>query len=157
MVTTEARTVKTAPVRRKPTEYLFRADADQLSDIMIYRLTIKGFALKDVQDMLSILGLYSKQTIMSRIVGKSVRTIRRQGSSNQPAQLNSQQSALAFQYAKVLEHAIMVFGTQKLADEWLGRPCKYLEGDLPLDVIDNPVGFQIVEDYLDRIALGLYQ
>src|SRR3546814_6105491 len=67
------------------------------------------------------------------------RTIQRQG-SRQPAHLNSQQSAVAFQYAKVLEHAMNVFGTQKLAEEWLGRPCKHLDGDVPLDVIDNPFG-----------------
>lgn len=154
MVSTEVSTAKAA---RRPTEYLLRAESGQLSNVMIYRLTIKGFAFKDVQDMLSISFLYSNQKVMSRIVGKSVRTIQRQGSSKQPAQLNSQQSAVAFQYAKVLEHAIAVFGTQKLAEEWLGRPCKYLDGDVPLDVIDNPVGFQAVEDYLERISYGVYQ
>jgi putative toxin-antitoxin system antitoxin component (TIGR02293 family) len=158
MVSTETSTVKTAPAAaRRPTEYLLRADSGQLNNIMIYRLTIKGFAFKDVQDMLSISFLYSNQKVMSRIVGKSIRTIQRQGSTKQPAHLNSQQSAVAFQYAKVLEHAITVFGTQKLAEEWLGRPSKYLDGDVPLDVIDNPVGFQAVEDYLERIEYGVYQ
>lgn len=33
-------------------------------------------------------------------------------------------------YAKVLEHAIDVFGTQRLAEEWLGRPCKYQDASL---------------------------
>jgi len=93
---------------------------------------------------------------MSRIMGKSSRTTQRQG-TKQPAHLNSQQSAAACQYAKVLEHAINVFGTQKLAEEWLGRPCKFLDGDVPLDMIDNPVGFQTVEDYLERIEYGVYQ
>ncbi|MBB3105447.1 antitoxin Xre/MbcA/ParS toxin-binding domain-containing protein [Azomonas macrocytogenes] len=157
MISAEARTNKAAPAARRPTEYLLRIDSGQLSPMMIYRLTAKGFDLKDVQDMLSISDLYSTKKIMSRIVGKSIRTIQRQGSSKQPAQLNSQQSAVAFQYAKVLEHAINVFGTQKLAEEWLGRPCKYLDGDVPLDVIDNPVGFQAVEDYLERIEYGVYQ
>ena len=157
MVSTESRPVKAAPPARRPTEYLFRVDTDQLSNVMILSLTNKGFSLKDVQDMLSITLLYSNQKVLSRIVGKSIRTIQRQGSSKQPAQLNSLQSAVAFQYAKVLEHAIAVFGTQKLAEEWLGRPSKYLEGQVPLDVIDNPVGFQAVEDYLSRIEYGIYQ
>lgn len=61
------------------------------------------------------------------------------------------------QYAKVLDRAINVFGTQKLAEEWLGRPCKYLDGDVPQDVIDNPVRFQAVEGYLERIEHGVYQ
>jgi putative toxin-antitoxin system antitoxin component (TIGR02293 family) len=157
MVAIETRTVKATPPARRPTEYLLRADTGQLSSVMIYRLTLQGFALKDVQDMLSMSLLYSTQKVISRIVGRSVRTIQRQGSSKQPAQLNAQQSAVAFQYAKVLEHATSVFGTQKLAEEWLGRPCKYLDGDVPLDVIDNPIGFQTVEDYLERVALGVYQ
>lgn len=157
MITTEARTSKAAPVERRPTEYLLHIDAGQLSPMMVYRLTVKGFPLKAVQEMLSISVLYSNQKIMSRIVGKSVRTLQRQGSTKQPAQLNSQQSAVALQYAKVLEHAINVFGTQNLAEEWLGRPCKYLDGDVPLEVIDNPIGFQAVEDYLERIEYGVYQ
>lgn len=155
MLTAEARTNK-APAARRPTEYLLRIDIGQLSPVMLYQLTNKGFALKDVQDMLSLSELFATNKIMSRIVGKSIRTLQRQG-AKQPAQLNSQQSAVAFQYAKVLEHAISVFGSQKLAEEWLGRPCKYLDGTVPLDVIDNPVGFQAVEDYLERIRYGVYQ
>nr|WP_192963540.1 antitoxin Xre/MbcA/ParS toxin-binding domain-containing protein [Pseudomonas fluorescens]CEK42209.1 hypothetical protein PQBR57_0256 [Pseudomonas fluorescens SBW25] len=157
MVSTEARSIEAANAPRRPTEYLLRSDTGQLSNVMIYRLTMEGFALKDVQAMLSISFLYSNQKVMSRIVGKSIRTIQRQGSSKQPAQLNPQQSAVAFQYAKALEHATTVFGSQKLAEEWLGRPCKYLEGEVPLEVIDNPVGFQAVEDYLERMTLGVYQ
>ena len=142
-----ARTRRAAAAPRKPTEYLLQKSADQLSPVIVYRLTVKGFDLKDVKDMLAISDLYST---------KKIRTIQRQG-SRQPAHLNSQQSAVAFQYAKVLEHAMNVFGTQKLAEEWLGRPCKHLDGDVPLDVIDNPFGFQAVEDYLERIEYGVYQ
>ncbi|MFC2973267.1 antitoxin Xre/MbcA/ParS toxin-binding domain-containing protein [Azotobacter bryophylli] len=94
--------------------------------------------------------LYSTKKIMSRIMGKSIRNIQRQ-SIKQPAHLNPQQSAMT------LQHAINVFGTQTLAEEWLGRPCKYLDGDVPLDVIDNPAGFQAIEDYLERIEYGVYQ
>lgn len=157
MISTDTFAVKAKLLARKPTEYLLQLDAGQLSQVMVYKLTVKGFELKDVQDMLSISDLYSTNKVMSRIVGKSIRTLQRQGSSKQPAHLNAQQSAVAFQYAKVLEYAIHVFGTQKLAEEWLGRPCKYLEGDVPLDVIDNPIGFQAVEDYLERIEHGVYQ
>lgn len=159
MASTDARTTTAnlaVPAARSPTAYLFGGESGNLSTIRIYLLTKDGFQLKDVQNMLSSSALYSTQKVWSRIVGKSVRTIQRQG-SKQPAQLNSQQSAVAFQYAKVLEHAIAVFGTQKAAEDWLGSPCKYLEGGVPLDLIDNPVGFQAVEDYLERVELGVYQ
>jgi putative toxin-antitoxin system antitoxin component (TIGR02293 family) len=106
--------------------------------------------------MLAVSALLSTKQIMSRIVGKSPRTMQRQ-SSKQPARLNPQQSAVAFQYAKVFEHAMSVYGTQTLAEEWLGRPCKYLDGNVPLDVIDNTLGFQAVEAYLERVQYGVYQ
>lgn len=61
------------------------------------------------------------------------------------------------QYNKVLERAIAVFGNQKLAEEWLGRPCKYFNGELPLAIITDPVGLQAVEAYLQRIERGVYQ
>lgn len=93
---------------------------------------------------------------MNRIVGKPSRTAGCQGSSKQPAHPDSQQSTVAFQYAKVMEHAIKVFGTQKLAEEWLGSPCKYLGGNVPLNIVENPVGFWAVEDYLKRIEYGVY-
>lgn len=156
MASPKTRTGKATPAAGRPTEYLLRIDSGQLSPVTIYKLTAKGFELKDVQAMLSISNLYSKKNILSRIVGKSLRKVHGQGSNKQPVRLNSQQSAVAFQYACVLEHAINVFGAQKLAEEWLGRPCKYLEGDVPLDVIDNGVGFQAVQDYLKRIEYGLY-
>ncbi|WP_312602685.1 antitoxin Xre/MbcA/ParS toxin-binding domain-containing protein [Pseudomonas luteola] len=157
MIPVDAQTVKTHSSARKPTEYLIRADIDQLSQLNVFLLTKEGFALKDVQAMLSVSELYSSTKIMSRIVGKSVRTIQRQGNNKDNARLNSQQSAVAFQYAKVLEHAMSVFGNQKLAEEWLNRPCKHLADSVPLDLIDNSLGFQAVEDYLERIELGVYQ
>ncbi len=156
MISADTRARKAFSPARRPTEYLLRENADLLSPVMVYRLTAEGFDLKDVQAMLALSELYSSRKIMSRIVGKSIRTLQRQG-SKQDAHLNAQQSAVAFQFAKALEHAIKVFGSLRLAEEWLGRPCQHLGGDVPLDIIDNPVGFQAVEDYLERIEYGVYQ
>lgn len=159
MASADARTTKSPAVSpaRRPTAYLIGGEAGDMSAIRIYMMTKDGFDLKDVQDMLSSSVLYSNQKVLSKIVGKSVRTIQRQGSSKQPTQLTSQQSAVAFQYAKVLEHATTVFGSQKSAEDWLAKPCKFLEGGVPLDLIENAVGFQAVEDYLERMELGVYQ
>ncbi|MGF0238074.1 MbcA/ParS/Xre antitoxin family protein [Rhodococcus sp. IEGM1300] len=41
--------------------------------------------------------------------------------------------------------------------KWLDRPCKHLAGNVPLNLIDNSLGFQAVEDYLERIELAAYQ
>lgn len=35
--------------------------------------------------------------------------------------------------------------------------CRHIAGNAPLDLIDNVLGFQLVEAYLERIELGVYQ
>ena len=94
---------------------------------------------------------------MQRITGKSIRTVQRLTKEARQVRLNQQQSTVAFQYAQTLEHATNVFGNLMLAEEWLRKPCKYLDGYVPLELIDNSLGFQAVEDYLTRIEYGVYQ
>lgn len=112
--------------------------------------------MKDVQAMPSISELYSSADVTDRVLGKSLQAFRRQGHI-ESARLDAQQSAIAFQYAETLEHAASVFGTQKDAEEWLSRPCKYLAGDIPVELIWNSLGFRVVEDYLERVEYGVYQ
>jgi len=141
----------------KPTWFLIHVDAGQLSDYDIYKRTTEGFHRHDVDALISAYQPLAHKKITSRIIGKSIRTLQRQNSAGRSERLDALQSAVAFQYAKVLEDAINVFGDQQLAEQWLSRPCKYLDGDIPLDVIHNPMGFQAVEDYLERIKYGVYQ
>lgn len=44
-----------------------------------------------------------------------------------------------------------VLGDQKLAEEWLGRSCKYLEGYVPLDIIDNAMRLSALLEYVKCI------
>ncbi|MGF0238073.1 hypothetical protein ACQR3P_04170 [Rhodococcus sp. IEGM1300] len=52
---------------------------EQLSQLSIFLLAREGFALKDVQAMLSVSELYSSSRVIKRIVGKPIRTSQRQG------------------------------------------------------------------------------
>ncbi|MGV8863220.1 MAG: antitoxin Xre/MbcA/ParS toxin-binding domain-containing protein [Pseudomonas sp.] len=142
---------------RRPTEYLLGHDGGQLSAATIYKLSVSGFVLMDVQMMISLSDLYSTRSILQRILSSSIRESQYNEGSELSVRLDSQQSAVAFQFAKILEHAISVFGSLTSAEEWIGRSCKYLDGFVPLDVIDNPIGFQMVENYLERLELGVYQ
>ncbi|VVM71623.1 antitoxin Xre/MbcA/ParS toxin-binding domain-containing protein [Pseudomonas fluorescens] len=147
---------QTTNVTRKPTEVLLHGRKGD-TRLLIIRYTQEGFDLSDVRDMLSTSTLYMEHGLVQRITGKSVRTVQRLMKEPKPVRLNQQQSTIAFQYAQTLEHAINVFGNQPLAEEWLGKPCKYLDGNVPLELIDNSLGFQAVEDYLTRIEHGVYQ
>lgn len=156
MVSVNTYTGKTTNAERTPTEYLIR-DAQDLSPIMLCRCIAEGFTLNDVRTMLGVSGLLSTKQIMSRIMGRPSRTIQRQSRSEHPARLTPHQSAVAFQYAKILGQATLVFGTQQLAEKWLGSPCKFFDGNVPLEMTDNSIGFQVVEDYLWCIQYGVYQ
>ncbi|WP_420130899.1 antitoxin Xre/MbcA/ParS toxin-binding domain-containing protein [Pseudomonas putida] len=141
----------------KPTAYLIGDQPVPPSSLRVYLLVRAGFALTDVKAMISSSALYSDAGILKRVVGWSARTIQRRSGESSEARLNAQQSAIAFHYAQVLEHAIAVFGSQLQAEAWLGWPCRHLEGYVPLDMVENAVGFQIVEAYLQRVEMGVYQ
>lgn len=146
----------TPGVIRKPTEVLLHGRKGD-TRMAIVRYTQEGFDLNEVREMLSISELYMEYDLVQRITGKSLRTVQRLAKETQPVRLNPQQSTVAFQYAQALEHAIDVFGDLQLAEDWLKKPCKYLEGNVPLELIDHSLGFQVVEDYLTRIEHGVYQ
>lgn len=141
----------------KFTAYLTQSQNEPLSPLDLFMLVREGFVFNDVEAMVSASELYSAAKILRLITGKSARSIQRQRNEGSTARLNAQQSALAFQYAQALEHAASVFGSQRRAEEWLGRPCKHLKGSVPLELIENSLGFQVVEEYLQRIELGVYQ
>jgi len=141
---------------RKPTEYLTQARIDELSQFSIFLLAKEGFTLQDVRAMVSTSKLYASSKVIERIVGKP--RPKKIGKNDDGAfRLNAFQSAVAFQFARVLEHATTVFGSLQLAEEWLQKPCRHLADLIPLTLVDNPVGFRVIEDYLGRVEFGIYQ
>jgi putative toxin-antitoxin system antitoxin component (TIGR02293 family) len=157
MVTSQSREDITYTQLRKPTDYLTHDRIEHPDQLGLFLLAKEGFAIDDVRSMVSASVLYSSLGIINRIVRTRSPKVHRQGDASTPARLNAQQSAVAYQFARALEHAITVFGTMKLAEEWLARPCRYLAGNAPVDMIDIHFGFRAVEDYLERVELGVYQ
>jgi putative toxin-antitoxin system antitoxin component (TIGR02293 family) len=82
---------------------------------------------------------------------------RRELKESKTVRLNHPQNAVSFQFEEVFKHAIIVFGDQQLAEDWLKKPCRYLGNKIPLELINTPLGFQVIEDYLTRIEHGVYQ
>lgn len=142
---------------RTPTQCLTKGLIGELSQSGIVSLVLCGFELNDVLVMISLSNLYSTPQVTEKILGSTRRSIRRRCNRNNLARLSSHQSAVALQYAKILEYASKVFGKQTTAEDWLSRPCLSLEGLTPIDLIDNPFGFQVVKDYIDRVEFGIYQ
>ncbi|MCW8277840.1 DUF2384 domain-containing protein [Pseudomonas sp. PCH199] len=140
-----------------PTLHLTHAENDSLSHLGVLHLVQAGFLLNDVQAMVGSSSLFKARKLLERIMGKSIRTIQRLNNPKDAVRLDAHQSAVAFQYAKVLELAMSVFGCQTLAENWLDRPCRQLSGIVPFEMLDTAIGFNVVVDYLERVRLGVYQ
>jgi hypothetical protein len=82
---------------------------------------------------------------------------RRELKESKTVRLNHPQNAVSFQFEEVFKHAIIVFGDQQSVEDWLKKPCRYLGSKIPLELINNPLGVQVIEDYLTRIEHGVYQ
>lgn len=140
-----------------PTYQLTHVESGGLSQMDLLRLVKEGFFLNDVLAMLGSSNLYRANRLSERITGRSAKTIQRWSRRNEAVRLNAQQSAVAFNYAKVLELAVTVFGSQVLAENWLSQPCRKLGDVVPLEMVETAVGFRIAVEYLERIWWGVYQ
>jgi putative toxin-antitoxin system antitoxin component (TIGR02293 family) len=144
-------------VEGNPVEVLLRGREWGEDPMFIIRYTQHGFELPDVVNLISTSELYQEGELVQMITGKSIRTVRRLLKDSKPFLLSQQQSMVAFQYAHVLEVAIEVFGGQAEAEEWLRKPTKWLNGYKPIELVENPFGYQVVDAYLHRTKYGVYQ
>jgi len=143
-------------IEGKPVELLVHGRNIGDDALLIVQLTDEGFELNDVVDMLSTSELYQQGDMVKLITGKSVRTVRRLLKEGKPVRLDPQQSVIAYQYALVLELAIRAFGGQPRAEDWLQKPSTYFYGHVPLELTLHPLGFQMVEQYLQQLIYGVY-
>lgn len=60
-------------------------------------------------------------------------------------------------FAQVMERASWVLGSASEALRWIARPALALDGHTPLALLQNPAGFEQVDDCLCRMEYGVYQ
>lgn len=121
----------------------------------IYRAVKNGFPLQSVLDMIEHSEVYKQRGVLSKIVGASDRTLARRLKTPNEA-LTAEQSTRALNYAEVLEKATEVLGSRELAEQWMVKPARGLDGEIPIDLISNSVGYELVTDFLTRIEYGVY-
>ncbi|SEB81074.1 putative toxin-antitoxin system antitoxin component, TIGR02293 family [Pseudomonas mohnii] len=121
----------------------------------IYRAVRNGFPLQSVLNMIENSEVYKQRGVLSKIVGASDRTLARRLKTPNEI-LTSEQSTRALNYAEVLEKATEVLGSRELAEQWMVKPARGLDGEIPIDLISNSVGYELVTDFLTRIEYGVY-
>ncbi len=144
-----------AAIEEEPIQILLKDQVAKDDLIGIYELTEKGFPLEDVIRLVESVGLFKSQDVMVKIIGMSIRTLQRKIKNPHEA-LNPEQSARALRFAEVLTKAEKVFGSQEAAERWMTQPALGLEGHSPIDLLANPVGYEVVADFLTRLEYGVY-
>ncbi|WP_016704589.1 antitoxin Xre/MbcA/ParS toxin-binding domain-containing protein [Pseudomonas chlororaphis] len=121
----------------------------------VFRATQLGFSLGAVIELVESVEAFKRYNVLSKIVGFSERTLARR-LKNQEQALTPEQSARALHYAQVLEKAEAVLGSRALAEDWMTQPALGLDGEVPIDLLANPVGYELVTDFLHRLEFGVY-
>ncbi|MBK9256941.1 MAG: DUF2384 domain-containing protein [Saprospiraceae bacterium] len=90
---------------------------------------------------------------ISYVLHVSVRTIQR----FQPTdKLDSDASSKVIQLASLLKFGTDVFGDEASFRTWLRSGLQVFEDKSPLELLDTPFGFQLVEQVLGRIEHGIF-
>ncbi|WP_241653182.1 type II RES/Xre toxin-antitoxin system antitoxin [Pseudomonas alkylphenolica] len=166
--TTDAGKSSKKPVKAQPADAGSAASACSLTivDLLlpdtntddrmeVFKATQSGFPLSSVIQLVESVETFKRHNVLAKIVGLSERTLARR-MKNKDEALSPEQSARALYYAEVLEKAQEVFGTRALAEEWMTRPALGLDGESPIDLLSNPVGYELVTDFLNRLDYGVY-
>lgn len=99
--------------------------------------------------------LFIQTDSLEKAFGMSLRTFqRRKDAPNKP--LSQEQSGRTWKFAEILAKATDVFGSQEEAELWLERPAIGLDQRRPIDLLATPAGIELVEQYLTRLAYGVY-
>ncbi|MNF95405.1 hypothetical protein D3C84_781550 [compost metagenome] len=147
--------VSAASATGMPIVDLLLPDTNTDNRMEVFKATQSGFPLSSVIQLVESVETFKRHNVLAKIVGLSERTLARR-MKNKDEALSPEQSARALYYAEVLEKAQEVFGTRALAEEWMTRPALGLDGESPIDLLSNPVGYELVTDFLNRLDYGVY-
>jgi putative toxin-antitoxin system antitoxin component (TIGR02293 family) len=121
----------------------------------IYHAVLEGFTLRTVLIMVESSGVYRQSGALAKIMGTSDRTLARRLQAPDQT-LTPEQSTRALHYAEIMERATDVLGNRRLAEQWMTKPAPGLDGEVPLNLIANAVGYELVSELLTRMDYGVY-
>jgi putative toxin-antitoxin system antitoxin component (TIGR02293 family) len=122
----------------------------------VHEILVHGLPATALQHLVNNLVVIHSAASLEKAVGMSVRTIQRRKKKGATKPLSQEQSGRTWKFAEILAKATAVLGTQREAEEWLERPAIGLDQRRPIDLLASPAGAKIVEDFLDRLELGVY-
>ena len=109
-----------------------------------------GYPASIAKELQAVLDLSNAD--MAEVLGRSRRTYARY--RNQNKQLGLAESERVFRYARLLQRATEIFGSEEKAAGWMKGPNEALDGRTPFDVALTAPGAVLVDDVLAGIAHG---
>jgi putative toxin-antitoxin system antitoxin component (TIGR02293 family) len=82
------------------------------------------------------------------------RTLARRKAANQ--RLSVVESDRVLRMKDVVERAERVFANAEKAHRWLRKPCRALDGAVPIELLETEAGAHVVRDELGRIQYGMF-
>jgi putative toxin-antitoxin system antitoxin component (TIGR02293 family) len=73
-----------------------------------------------------------------------------------PSKSLPERGAQSITYAEVLKKATAVLGSPELAESWMIKPARGLDGRRPVDLIENQDERSLISDFLMRMEYGVY-
>jgi len=122
------------------------------SEFDIISLSNEGITKASLDALIGHLGI-SKKAFSENILDASVKTLERKKSTDR---LDKHTSSLVIEIAKVVEHAIDVFGDEEKVKRWINAPNRALNNTKPIDLFYIPTGLNMVNTILGRIEEGIY-
>jgi putative toxin-antitoxin system antitoxin component (TIGR02293 family) len=90
---------------------------------------------------------------LATLLGMARATLHRRKSGGR---LTSDESDKVVRFARLLGHAVHLFGSAEEARRWLKAPQRGLGGSVPLEYAQTEAGAREVENLLGRIDYGVY-
>ena len=95
---------------------------------------------------------FTLREITKLVVSK--RSLERRQQKHEP--LSPTESDRALRLSRIHDHAVRVFGSDEKAHRWLRKPCRALDGAIPLDLLASETGAHIVDSELHAIDHGMF-
>lgn len=128
--------------------YKTKVKTDVISMINTSR---EGLTMKEVVDLSALMSIDLSE--LSQVLHLSLRTLQRYSMSKR---LDSDSSSKAIQLKILYNHGLDVFGDNLAFGLWLHSVLPALGGQRPLDYLDTPFGFQLIDQMLGRIEHGIF-
>jgi len=111
----------------------------------------QGLAVSELEALRDALDLPIEQVALK--VGMSKATFHRR---QQEGRLTPDESDKVVRFARLVGQAVVAFGSEEAARQWLNAPQRGLGGMVPLTYAETEVGAREVENLLGRIEYGVY-